>query len=52
MYNISFMGANLSVEILSGKNVEEQGEKEGKETLEEERGTGGCIKLINIHIGI
>ena len=30
------MVANLLVEIWSGKNVEEQGEKEGKETLEEE----------------
>ena len=40
--------ANLLVEIWSGKNVEEQGEKEGKETLEEERVRGGCIKLIYI----
>ena len=28
------MVANLLVEVWSGKNVEEQGEKEGKETLE------------------
>ena len=42
------MVANLLVEIWSGKNVEEQGEKEGKETLEGERVRGDCIKLINI----
>ena len=46
------MVANLLVEIWSGKNVEEQGEKEGKETLEEERVRGDCAKLINIHIVI
>ena len=46
------MVANLLVEIWSGKNVEEQGEKEGKETLEEERVMGDCVKLINIHIVI
>ena len=46
------MVANLLVEIWSGKNVEEQGEKEGKETLEEERDRGDCVKLINIHIVI
>ena len=36
MYNISFMVANLLVEIWSGKNVEEQREKEGKETRRRE----------------
>ena len=46
------MVANLLAEIWSGKNVEEQGEKEGKETLEEERVRGDCVKLINIHIVI
>ena len=46
------MVANLLVEIWSGKNVEEQGEKEGKETLEEERVRGDCVMLINIHIVI
>ena len=46
------MVANLLVEIWSGKNVEEQEEKEGKETLEEKRVRGDCIKLINIHIVI
>ena len=42
--------ASLLVEIRSGKNVEEQGEKERKETLEEKRVRGDCIKLINTHI--
>ena len=46
------MVANLLVEIWSGENVEEKGEKEKKETLEEERVRGDCIKLINIHIVI
>ena len=45
------MVANLLVEIWSGKNVEEQGEKEGKETLEEERCIH-CVLLIPCKLSV